>query len=153
LKSRPQEVVDWSRQRALVPSITDAQKFHEKWITWWGGCQPKWRSVEAWPFSRDDAKGKDWDRLNITGPHGLFAVVMSTSWWAASANLVSHRAAFDAAVTDLHWVIENLVDWNSPSQVTELQPNTGPATHFPGHGERGPGKRKIIPSLKASGKP
>jgi hypothetical protein len=146
---RPQEVIDWGRQRTPPPSITDARKFQTKWIAWWGNCQPKWRAVETWPFPRDEAEDEDWTRLNITGSHGLFAVVMSTSLWAASANLDPHRAPFDAAVADLHWVIENLIRFNSRSQVTQSEADPAPGK-FPGHRQRESGKRKVKPSFKAS---
>jgi len=153
LKSRPQVVVDWGHQCDSAPVIVDVEEFHEKWVNWWGSSQPKWRSVESWPFPRNDAKGEDWDRLNITGQHGLFAVVMSMSWWAASMNLDPHRAAFDAAVANLQWVIENLVDFNSQLQVTRAEPNVTLTNHFPGHRERDAGKHRIKPSSKVCGKP
>lgn len=144
LRTSPKEVVSWGHQRDSIPSITDVQQFQEKWITWWGSCQPKWRAVETWPFSRDGAEDKDWARLNVTGPHGLFAIVMSTSWWAASTNQGSHSPVFDAAVTDLRWVIEQLTE-------NRLGTGMGQANKFPGHGNRAPGKRQIKPSSKSHG--
>ena len=149
MQSRPQEVVDWGHQRDSVPVITEVPEFHDKWVSWWGSCQPKWRSVDSWPFPHNDAKDRDWDRLNVTGPHGLFAVVMSTSWWAASGALDRHRKGFDAAVADLRWVIEHLLHFNSQLQATRPEPKAAPVNHFPGHGERDAGKRKIKPSSKA----
>ena len=152
MPSRPQEVVEWGRRlrtSVSAPAINNIQEFLESWVTWWGNCQPKWRSIESWPFSRDDSVGKDWSRLNITGPHSLFAVVMSTSWLAASAGLGPHRGSFDAAVADLHWVIENLIHFNSQSQAVEPKLDSAPVKHFPGHGERDVGKRRIKPSSKA----
>lgn len=143
---RPQEVVDWGRRRSSVPSITNLQEFQEKWIAWWGSCQPRWRSAKTWPFPRDDAVEGDWAKLNVTGPHGLFAVVMSMSWWAASVNPDSHPATFIAAVTDLHWVIKKLILFSSKPQ---LEVDTAPANKFPGHCERAPGKRQVRPSSKA----
>jgi len=85
--------------------------------------------------------------LNVTGPHGLFAIVVSTSWWAASVDADS-RGEFDAAVEDLHWVIQNLIHVNS--QVTGSKPAATAATNYPGHGEREPGKRKIKPTSKVT---
>ena len=149
MQSRPQEVVDWGHQRDSVPVITKVPEFHDKWVSWWGNCQPKWRLVSSWPFPCTDAKDGDWTRLNITGSHGLFAVVMSTSWWAASEALDLDRTGFDAAVADLHWAIENLLHFNSRSQVTRPESKAAPANHFPGHGERDAGKCKIKPSSKA----
>jgi hypothetical protein len=154
MQLRPDEVVQWGRQRNRMPSITDVEQFHEKWITWWGSCQPKWRSTKTWPYLRDNAKGEDWTRLNVTGPSGLFAVVMSTSWWATSTDSDPRRGAFNAAVEDLHWVIENLIHFNSPALVVGSgQIDTATTDHFPGHGKRDPGKRRIKPTPKVSNRP
>ena len=151
LQHRPEEVVFWARHRDLLPSITNVQEFGEKWITWWGNCQPKWRSTDTWPYPRSDAKDKDWARLNVTGTSGLFAIIMSTSWWAASVGLGSHCAVFDSAVEDLRWVIENLDHFNSQLPVARAgQVDASEADHFPGHGARDPGKRKIKPTPKVS---
>ena len=88
----------------------------------------------------------DWTRLNVTGPHGLFPVVVSTSWWV-SADLGPQRSVFDTAVTDLRWVIGKLIYFNSRLSeggfTTKLLANK-----FPGHHERAPGKRKVKPSSK-----
>lgn len=151
MKSRPQEVIEWGRRQRNTPApvIADVLKFQENWTTWWGGCQPKWRATKSWPFPHGDMEGGDWARLNVTGPHGLFAVVISTSWWATSPGLGPHRAAYDAAIADLHWVIKRLLDYNSRLQGTRPEPAGAAAAHFPGHGERGVGKRKIKPSSKA----
>ena len=129
-----------------MPSITDVEEFQEKWIVWWGSCQPKWRSTGTWPYTRDDGEGKDWTRLNITGPFGLFAFVMSTSFWAASMSSDLDRGVFDAAVEDLHWVINHLIYFNSQLQVAEPEPT--PPADLPDANNRGPGKRKVRPTLK-----
>lgn len=149
MKCCPKEVVDWGHECTSIPIITDVPKFQGKWIDWWSSCQPKWRPVEAWLFPLDEGKDKDWERLNVTGPHGLFTIVMSTSWWAASASLDSQRASFDAAVADLHWVIKNLICINSQSRVTQSEAVPAPKNKFPGHSERESGKRQIKPSFKA----
>ena len=150
LQCRPQEVVKWGHQPTSMPSIDDVSQFQEKWVAWWSNSQPKWRSIEVWPFPHDEGKDKDWARLNITGPHGLFAFVISASWWAASTNLDSHRTSLNAAVADLHWVIENLIHFNSQSQVTQSEATPVLGSKFPSHDSRGSGKRQIKPSLKAS---
>ena len=148
LQYRPEEVVLWSRQRDSVPSIADVEQFNKEWLIWWGSCQPKWRPTETWPYPRDDAKAKDWARLDVSGPHGLFAFIMSTAWWATSADSDLHREAFGAVVEDIHWVIENLIYFNSRLQVTGPEPTAAVETRFPGHGDREPGKRKIKPTPK-----
>jgi hypothetical protein len=104
--------------------ITDIQQFQEKWIIWWASCQAKWRVTEKWPYPHEDADGKDWARLNITGPSGLFAIVVSTSWWAASVESDSQGEVFSAAVKDLHWAINSLIHFNSRLQVTGGECNT-----------------------------
>lgn len=105
-----------------------------------------------WPYSHNDASDKDWEWLNVTGPFGLFTVMVSTSWWAASLNRDSHHEAFRVAVEDLCWAIENLIHFNSRLQVTKSRPDTTPVDHFPGHGELDPGKRKIKPTPKVAGR-
>jgi hypothetical protein len=135
-----------------MPLIADVQAFQEQWVIWWGSCQPKWRSTGTWPYSRDDCEGKDWARLNVTGPSGLFAVVMSTSWWVSAMGPDSHHEVFNAAVEDLHWVIGCLIHFNSRLQVTEPQCNAALPVNFPGQGERGPGKRKVKPTPKVANK-
>ena len=147
---RPQELVLWGRKRGPMPSIDNVSQFQADWKTWWCKCQPEWRRVEGWPLSRDEAKDKDWTRINCTGPHGLFAFVISASWWASSANLDSHHASLDAAIADLHWVIENLLHFNSRSQVTQSEAVPAHGTTFPGHANRESGKRKVKPSYKAT---
>jgi hypothetical protein len=116
--------------------------FHRQWITWWGSCQPKWRSTEAWPYPQGDARDKDWSRLNATGPHGLFPLVVSASWWAGCGK-------YSDAVDDLHWVMEVLLHVNSQSSDPAPESNAASLNHFPGHGERAAGKRKVKPSAKA----
>ena len=148
MQNRLEEVVRWARERDTVPSITNIQQFHEKWLAWWRSCQPKWRSTKVWPYSWDNAEGRDWARLNVTGPSGLFSFVISTSWWAATMGSDSHRGGFSSAVEDLRWVVENLISFNSQLQVAAG--NTAPVDHFPGHGGRDPGKRKVKPTPKAS---
>jgi hypothetical protein len=151
MQARPKEVVEWGRQPKSTPSIEDPEEFHQRWLAWWQSCQPKWRSTETWPYLHDGPKGKDWSRLNITGPHGLFAVVMSASWWANSMGSDASHNPFSAAVEDLQWVIENLVEFNLQSPGTRSGPDTTPLGHFPGHGGREVGKRQVKPSYKASG--
>ena len=119
MQTRPKEVIDWGHQRELIPSITNVEEYHQRWIAWWGSCQPKWRSIETWPYARDDAKSKDWARLNVTGPHGLFAIVVSASWWAGSMESDHLRTALSATIDDLRWVIENLIYFNAQSQATK----------------------------------
>lgn len=150
MQTRPKEIIDWGHQRESAPSIASVDDFRQRWIVWWGGCQPKWRSIGTWPYTRGDAKDKDWDRINVTGPHGLFTVIMSASWWAGSG---SSRDAVSPAIEDLHWVFENLVDFNSRSQNTRPKPVVIPPSNFPGHREREAGKRKIKPTHKAIGNP
>jgi len=149
LRSRPQEAVDWGQRRDSFPAITNVKRFHAEWVAWWISCQPKWRTVEMWPYSHDDADDKDWARLNVTGPHGLFALVVSASWWAGSMGSDPLRVAFSAAIDDLHWALERLVSINIKSQQLTPKPKTAPVSRFPGHGERDPSKRKVKPSSKA----
>ena len=153
MHTRPKEVIDWGHHRKSSPPIADMCEFHQRWIKWWGNCQPIWRSTEKWPYDRGDAKENDWGRLDATGPHGLFAVVMSASWWAGSMDSGSSSDPFSLAVEDLHWVTENLIYFNSQSKETQSKRVTTPLSNFPGHGGRGAGKRQIKASYKAANNP
>ena len=135
LQKRPEEVISWGHQRNSVPLITNLQQFQEKWIIWRGSCQPKWRSTQTWPYSHEDTEGKDWAWLDVTGPHGLFAIIMSTSWWAIAVDPNSH-GVFNAAVNDLLWVMENLIKTNSQLQVTRPECIAAMAANFPGHSKQ-----------------
>ncbi|KAF9785266.1 hypothetical protein BJ322DRAFT_1108719 [Thelephora terrestris] len=150
LQNCPEEVIHWAREHDSTPSITNVQQFHGKWVAWWRIYQPKWRMTETWPFTQGDAKGKDWARPNVTGLSGLFPVVISMCWWAASMTSDSERRAFDVAVKDLRWVIENLIYFNSQLQVAGPESTATLADHFPGHSQREAGKRKVKPTPKAN---
>jgi hypothetical protein len=150
-RARPSEVGDWLRNRKSMPSIANIDEFHESWVKWWKDCQPRWRSVGTWPYPHDDARDMDWERLNATGPHGLFALIISASWWVSLMESDDSRAAYAAAIDDLHWALENLLHFNCRFQ-DKPKPSPTPATlnaGFPGHGERGTGRRNIKPTLKA----
>ena len=60
----------------------------------------------------------------------------------------SDREVFDAAVEDLDWVIEHLINFNSQLQVAEPEPDTTPLVSSPSPNVRGPGKRKVRPTAK-----
>lgn len=132
-----------------MPSITNVPRFELDWVSWWSSCQPKWRPTNEWPHPRDDAEGGDWSRLNVTGPHGLFAIILSTAWWAASMDSDSDHALFNAAIEDLHWVLEKLVCSSSQPRAAGLEPNLVSDAGLPGQAERAPGKRKVKPTAKA----
>lgn len=85
--------------------------------------------------------------MNVTGPHGLFAVVVSTSWCIATTDTDSRRT-FDAIVEDLLWVIENLNHVNSQVQATRSGINETIEPQLPPNSTRDPGKRQVKPTLK-----
>ena len=150
MQTRPQELIDWGHRRDFTPSIRNVDDFHQRWVTWWRSCQPKWRSTKKWPYDQNDAKDSDWSKLNATGPHGLFAVIMSASWWVNSMDSESFHDTFSPAIEDLRWVTESLIYFNSQLQETESTPSPTPTPLFPGHRNRESGKRQVKPSYKAA---
>jgi len=146
LPNRPQEVAHWGREHGPMPSIMNVPQFELDWVSWWRSCQPKWRPTNEWPYPRDDAEDRDWTRLNVTGPHGLFAIIVSTSWWAASMDSEFDRTLFNAAIEDLHWVLERLICSHSQPRAARLESDLASDA---GQVERAPGKRKVKPTAKA----
>ena len=148
MQNCPKELANWGCQRKSVPSIESVDDFHQRWVEWWGTCQPKWRLTTTWLYDRGDTKDKDWNKLNVMGPHGFFAVIMSASWWVNSMDLESFHDTFSPAVEDLHWVIEGLIHYNTQSKEIGSKPSSTPPGQFPGHHDREPGKRQVKPSYK-----
>jgi hypothetical protein len=91
-----------------IPHVDDINLYHKSWISWWEACQPPWCRGTGWPFSREEPTKADWGKLIARGQNGMFIVVMSTTWWASSLESSSDRDAFNEAVDDIRWVVEQI---------------------------------------------
>jgi hypothetical protein len=89
-----------------IPCVLDVDAYREAWTSWWVACQPSWRRGEGWPLPKEGVENATWGKLAARGKNGLFLVVMSTTWWAASLKSADQRHFFKEAVDDIRWVIE-----------------------------------------------
>jgi len=102
-----------------IPHVSDTEVYGKQWIEWWRTCQPPWRQAQGWPLPRDEWHDKaKWGKLAARSQNGLFVVIMSTTWWAASLKPADNRRPFDEAVDDVRWVIERMLESLSGSGTT-----------------------------------
>jgi hypothetical protein len=136
-----------------IPCVLDVDAYCETWTSWWVACQPSWRRGEGWPLPKERAENATWGKLAARGRNGLFLVVMSTTWWAASLKSADQRRLFEGAVDDIRWVIEQqlktpmvldapAVDGNSPD------PSKPDSTTVPTWLQRDGSKRSAKPSRR-----
>lgn len=135
-----------------IPHVSDVDVYYKQWIAWWTACQPSWQQNHGWPLPRDQCNGIKWGKLAARGQNGLFVVIMSTTWWAASLKSADDRRLFDEAVDDIRWVIEQILKPLSESNTTNpIQNPPSPGDQTPAQPTatwmaRGEGKRKPKPS-------
>ena len=158
-ESRPTELSIWVKGRSLspdrMPFITDTAAYGEGWIAWWIACQPAWRQGKGWPLPKERGDNVKWGKLGARGQNGMFLVVMSTTWWAASLKPTDDRGTFDGAMDDIRWVILQILE---PLPATDAQratqdPTPPPASQKPVSTAatwqtRTDGKRRSKPSRK-----
>lgn len=155
INSRPGEVGMWIKARSYdarhIPHVPDANMYHTCWLQWWTVCQPAWRKANGWPFLKEGDTGVGWGKLASRGQNGMFVVIMSTTWWAFSIKSPEERHAFEEAVDDVRWVLEELLKLHSTSNTPDPLPPPGPpnapistATWL----TRSAGKRQSKPSYK-----
>lgn len=159
-KSRPDEVSTWMKSRAYtadqIPFIVDVNSYRRNWIAWWTSFQPTWRQGKGWPLPRGDTDTTNWAKVCVRGRNGLFLVVMSTTWWAASIKSEKDWGDFDEAVADVQWVIGKAIDFiealPQPAQPTlPIPPQTTqepPSSSGIGWMARAQGKRLPRPTTR-----
>jgi hypothetical protein len=151
-----------------VPVITNAHAYGTEWVKWWAAAQPKERDTGQWPFSRSVDSDVGWRKFPANGKDGIFVAVMALSWWAVAAQSPEEIVFFEEAVTDIHWVIQELIcikTTNGLSPSPPPSPQDEPTPHLPRHDEpmprppvstskvpihqRAVGKRVVRPTEKA----
>lgn len=122
-----------TRKRSLdrVPVVVDARTYGTEWVKWWMASQPKERDTQQWPLPRNPNGDVDWCRFPANGKDGLFIAVMALSWWAPAVQSPDDIAFFEAALTDLHWVVQELIRVKTthqllPSHTLPLQDEPNP---------------------------
>jgi len=137
----------------FIPFVADLSSYRGGWVAWWTSCQPAWRQDKGWPLPRDNASTTNWVKVGARGQSGLFLVIMSTTWWAASIKSEKDRAEFDEAVDDVRWVIDQIIDSlkalpaSAPSAPEESS-RKRPSSPDIGWMARADGKRKPRPSRR-----
>ena len=77
--------------------------------------------MQQWPFLRDAVSDCCWHKFPANGKDSIFLMIMALSWWAPAVQLPDKIVFFEEAVTDLHWVIQELVRIRTINQ-TSLSP-------------------------------
>ena len=110
-KRRPIEVEVWLKDLTGVhPVISDVKAYAEHWRSWWIECQPLSRATVIWPPPHEPLSATNLGRLMNGGKYGLFPFVISLSWWARSLEPVLHSPDLAAAISDMSWVLHQLMD-------------------------------------------
>ncbi|KAJ7084773.1 hypothetical protein B0H15DRAFT_783613 [Mycena belliarum] len=110
---RPAQVSYWTsraRRGKPKPEIVEAKAFADKWWAWYGKMNPEWRvETTAGPghFERGRSDG-GWDVLAYTGPNGMLNVLICLRWWRDAIDTVEDQAAWNDAVEDVAWVLEEM---------------------------------------------
>lgn len=77
-------------------------------MSWWSASQPEWRNTGEWPFEQEDAVGHQWGDLPDGGKDGIFLILVSLGWWVLAQGS-SQDPRVGEAITDVAWVVNNLV--------------------------------------------
>jgi len=138
-----------------LPYVHNTSVYGRAWIAWWTACQPRWRQGKGWPLPKEQGTETNWGKLAARGQNGIFIVVMSTTWWAASLKPTDHRGTFDEAVDDIRWVIDQILESNPAPVPGAMEATVNPSPHAVQKPtptatwqERGDGKRKSKPSQR-----
>ena len=131
-----------------IPYVSNVQSYRNSWVAWWTSCQPSWRQGDGWPLSREYPSTVNWAKVGAHGQSGLFLVIMSTTWWAASIKSEDDWAEFDAAVDNVKWVVDRITEAlpaHTPSE-TPNTPNSPKPAALPNYLVRGAGKHQMKPT-------
>ena len=121
-----------SGKRSLerLPVVINASTYGTEWVKWWALAQPQGRDTQQWPFLRGTGV-VDWGKFAANGGDRIYLAVMALSWWAPAVRSSNEIAFFEEAVTNLHWVVQELIRVRmasqlSPSSSTSPQDESSP---------------------------
>ena len=129
-----------------VPTIINADTYGTEWVAWWTAAQPQERNTQQWSFPKDTSGGIGWQRFPANGKDGIFLAVMALSWWASAIRSSNEIVLFEEAVTDLHWVVQELIQVKTVNQ-------TPPPPPVPPQDESNPHQRPIPRRSKPATRP
>ncbi|KAJ7301786.1 hypothetical protein DFH08DRAFT_723825 [Mycena albidolilacea] len=112
-KGRPPSISVWMRAKVSPPKIGDVSAFATAWQQWWDSLQPGWRTKRSdgsWKVEDGyGGKGEEWGDLYTWGPYGVASVVAGLYMWGfAVRDDITLRAAWEAASSDVGWVLEGM---------------------------------------------
>ena len=125
-----------------MPTIVSACTYGTEWVKWWTATQPQERETKQWPFPRDSISDVGWSKFPANGKDGIFLAIMGLSWWPPAIKSLSEVAFFEEAVTEIHWVIQELI------QIRTRQASYPPPP--PSQDESNPHQHNLIPCPPAS---
>ena len=105
-----------------MPLVSDARAYGSEWVKWWTAAQPKERNVQEWPFIRNAETTIDWRRFPANGKDGMFIAIMALSWWALALRSSVEVELFEEAVTDVLWVVQELIRIKTVQQLSPSNP-------------------------------
>lgn len=71
------------------------------------GCRIK---GNEWPLLRPSVAEESWTELMKGGQNGFLLVLLSLSWWLGATKLEKDRKDCLAAVDDVNWVLQQLIE-------------------------------------------
>ncbi len=107
---RPWVITGWiqrARSPTYRPDIDDVNGFEADFHVWWQSLQPEWRRVDTAKKSKQPEG--DWDCIRQSGPNGLLSVVAALFFWGGAVQNTSARTAWLEALTDVSYVLEQLL--------------------------------------------
>ena len=118
-KHRPDAVHWWiSHARTSRPPVRDVNMFAKEFWTWWCALQPAWRKLSI-PSSTQLAFtpctiAGEWTIMDKPGANGFLSVLAALNWWGAQIKVDGAESyLWHAAVADVRWVIEQLIEARS----------------------------------------
>jgi hypothetical protein len=113
--NRPAALNHWVKcGRRSAPTISDLKQFVQEWEIYWTSLQPAWRERNDDGSFSTTASREDWTPLHCPGVTGIFGLVGGLNGWGTKA--VASKASagelenWKAAVMDLSWVMQRLID-------------------------------------------
>lgn len=120
-KHRPEAVGWWiARARSGMPPLPDLGKYSTDFWAWWIALQPTWRVITApldtpTPLPSQEIAGS-WHELDKPGQNGFLSVIGALNWWGkACQDQCVDDVSWLAAVADVQWVMERLIETRTSS--------------------------------------
>lgn len=110
-KGRPPLIGEWiknARKPTHTLTVSNAADFEKMFLSWWNSLQPEWRIANE--TNRLERGDDNWDCLRecSTGANGILSVMAGLCFWGSATLTDSQRNAWDTAVDDVLYVLQQL---------------------------------------------